>query len=377
MDEKNLDKMADRVIGMMRGMMERGISAVADRVKALEARQPEKGDRGEKGEPGSHGERGEKGIPGEAGAKGDIGAQGPAGERGPIGEKGDRGERGEPGEFGQKGDRGEKGDPGEAGAQGPAGPQGERGENGDPGRDGERGADGSVGAKGDPGPAGKDGEPGRVGEIGPQGERGLVGARGEQGPIGERGADGLTGSVGPAGEKGDQGIAGKDGAPGRDGKDVDPEQVKSLVEQRVAELLPALVEKAIDLASTAIAVKAAALIPAPAPGRDGRDGLSVQGEKGLDGEPGRDGRDGFTLDDVSAELKDGRTLVLEMRTVDRVVTKEFQLDGMPIYRGLFQSGQKSKHGDCYTWGGSMWMALKHTDTSPPGEDWRLVVKGTK
>jgi hypothetical protein len=93
--------------GMMRAVVDfvrqefAGLSApLIARVDALEARQPEKGDRGE---------------PGERGPVGIEGRQGPPGERGEPGERGLDGCDGTPGE------RGEKGEPGERGPEGPAG----------------------------------------------------------------------------------------------------------------------------------------------------------------------------------------------------------------------------------------------------------------
>lgn len=98
------------------------------------------------------------------------------------------------------------------------------------------------------------------------------GEKGDSGPAGINGVDGKDGAPGPQGEKGEKGDPGEPGLPGRDGKDADP----------------------IDYES--IAQKAAALIPAPADGRDGvagRDGVDgIPGERGLQGEPGPAGPQG-------------------------------------------------------------------------------------
>lgn len=105
---------------------------MVERLKALEERQPQKGDPGEKGETGEKGEAGEsvKGDPGEPGKDGQNGRDGKDGESitGPKGDSGDQGIKGDS----VKGDKGEKGDTGDSGEKG------EPGENvkGEPGADG-------------------------------------------------------------------------------------------------------------------------------------------------------------------------------------------------------------------------------------------------
>lgn len=184
------DAVAASIFEMVDGYLRRAVEPLAEksaelgvRVAALEAWQPE---RGEKGDPG------ERGPPGES----VVGPPGPPGESvaGPPGEKGDPGEAGPPGEsiVGPPGPPGERGEPGhgiasierndnrvlfelsdgrvfDAGDL-PRGERGEKGEQGIPGRDG------------------RDGPVGPVGERGPRGEKG---DRGESGPVGERGADGF------------------------------------------------------------------------------------------------------------------------------------------------------------------------------------------
>ena len=83
------------------------------------------------------------------------------------------------------------------------------------------------------------------------------------------------------------------------------------------------------------------------------------------------------LDDLQVELKDGRRLVLTLRGDDRTVTREIPLPGLPIYQGVFKSERTYSKGDMVTYGGSMWEALEDTSKSPPGNGWRLVVKGGK
>lgn len=88
------------VAEFVRDHIKAALSPFGDRLAALEARQPEKG------EQGPAGERGEPGLNGRDGAPG---------------ERGERGEPGEKGLDGRDGERGEKGDPGERGSEGPPG----------------------------------------------------------------------------------------------------------------------------------------------------------------------------------------------------------------------------------------------------------------
>jgi hypothetical protein len=48
-----------------------------------------------------------------------------------------------------------------------------------------------------------------------------------------------------------------------------------------------------------------------------------------------------------------------------------------VYQGAFQPGRAYEKGDAITYGGSIWVALKDADTPPPGDDWKLAVKGTR
>lgn len=347
------------MIAAVQDWVERSLRPWFARLKALEDRPaPLQGEKGERGEQGPVGPEGQRGMAGERGEKGDPGEPGPAGPAGPSGEPGPQGKAGEPG---QPGPRGEMGEPGPAGQKGDPGRDGK---DGAPGPQGERGQPGERGEKGDPGPQGKDGAPGPRGEKGDPGDRGLPG---EPGPRGERG------------EKGER------------GQDVDQAAVEALIErrtaERVAQLLPDLVAKAVADRLEAVATdwqaKTALLVP---PGRDGLPGApgrpGTPGENGIDGKDGadgRDGRDGFTLDDLQVELKDGRTLLMTLRSEDRVVTREVQLAGLPIYRGIYTRDSVYEAGDMATYGGSVWMAQKQTGEAPkgPADAWRLVVKGGK
>lgn len=115
---------------------------------------------------------------------------------------------------------------------------------------------------------------GKDGSIGTQGEKG------EDGLSGKDGRDGIDGKDGAQGIAGDRGIDGKNGSDGLNGKDVTQE----MVEIALSKMLPSLIEKSIERATSGIAEKAAGLIPKPVDGRDGRDGVAgAVGERGVDG----------------------------------------------------------------------------------------------
>jgi collagen type III alpha len=114
----------EKLFQAITGHISKSLQPLAERLAAVESRQPE---RGEKGEPGPAGERGEPGEKGERGDIGVIGPAGPAGERGEKGDPGPAGPSGDPGPAGPSGERGEPGPAGPAGAAGEAGPAGERG----------------------------------------------------------------------------------------------------------------------------------------------------------------------------------------------------------------------------------------------------------
>lgn len=157
---------------------------------------------------------------------------------------------------------------------------------------------------------------------------------------------------------------------GEDGKNADPEMVAELVAKSVEKQMPGLLSREIERMMPELVAKAAMLVP------PGRDGLSIRGNRGEDG---TNGSDGLSLDDFNAEMKDGRTLVLKMRGADREFVREIVLEGMPIDRGVYQSGSKAKAGDGKTYGGSYWIAKQDTDESPtgPSNHWRLAVKGSR
>jgi collagen type III alpha len=163
---------------------------------------------------------------------------------------------------------------------------------------------------------------------------------------------------------------------GRDGKDAAPVDVEALAD-RVLKLVPVPKDgrdgkDAAPVDVEKIALDVLSRVPIP---RDGRDG--AKGQDGQRGDKGADGRDGFTPDDLQFEMKGDRTLVVRMKAGDRELSREVRLAGLPVYQGVFKSGQKSTQSDLWTWGGSVWRAKRDTDTSPPGDDWQLIVKGSR
>lgn len=123
----DVQKMADAVFASVKGYVSSALQPLADRIKSLEDRAPE---RGEKGDPGADGSAGEPG---------------PQGERGEKGDPGDVGQKGAPGERGELGPAGEKGMDGRDGRDGVSGRDGERGDKGMDGKDGRDGSDGKDG----------------------------------------------------------------------------------------------------------------------------------------------------------------------------------------------------------------------------------------
>lgn len=79
------------------------LDPIIKRIDALEAREPEKGEKGDPGERGLPGEKGLDGSPGPVGEPGRDGIDGKDGEPGARGEKGDPGDRGPEGPAGKDG----------------------------------------------------------------------------------------------------------------------------------------------------------------------------------------------------------------------------------------------------------------------------------
>lgn len=137
---------------------------------------------------------------------------------------------------------------------------------------------------------------------------------GDPGRDGRDGVDGRDGEPGQPGRDGADGQDGSDGAPGQDGRSVTTDDVQPLIDRMVAEAVSA--------------------IPAPQDGRDGRDGAD-----------GRDGKDG----DRGPEGPPGK---------------------LPVVRGW--TAGVHYEGDCRSFDGSLYQAVRDTGRSPPHDDWILL-----
>jgi hypothetical protein len=90
-------------------------------------------------------------------------------------------------------------------------------------------------------------------------------------------------------------------------------------------------------------------------------------------EPPKDGADGFGFDDMEVLFDGERTFTLKFVREDRVKEFPFKLP-VPIDRGVWKSGSYER-GDSVTFGGSIWIAQRDTQSRPETDDsWRLSVK---
>jgi integrin beta 3 len=189
-----------------------------------------------------------------------------------------------------------------------------------------------------------------------QAERGEKGDPGRDGSDGKDGRDGIDGAPGQAGA---DGINGKDGAAGADGRSVTLEEVRAYLDTEVATWALNFERRAQDILQRAID-----RIPAP---KDGKDGS-----------PGKDGRDGVSFDEFHVEQIDDRT-VRETWSKGGVVVRTFDRKvRAPIYREIYRQGERYDRDDMVTFGGSVWCALRDTDSKPGRDDsWRLAVKARR
>lgn len=81
---RDLTALAKELAPVVKAHVEAAFRPLADRLKALEDRKPENGERGEQGLPGERGADGAKGERGEQGERGQQGEQGPAGKDAPA-----------------------------------------------------------------------------------------------------------------------------------------------------------------------------------------------------------------------------------------------------------------------------------------------------
>ena len=316
-------------IPFARDMIEAKFAPVLERLAKIEARQPDKGERGEKGD---------------AGERGEIGLRGEIGPQGIAGEKGDPGEVGLIGPKGEKGEQGSSGRDGEVGPQGSQGEKGERGEKGETGAPGAKGDAGSKGEKGDPGLNGKDADQEAILSALRVEVRSMLDAI-------PRPKDGETGPAGPKGEKGDPGVNGKDGASG-------PKGEKGEIGDR---------GESGSAGNNGVSIKDVAT------DADGCLLVTLSNGDILRTKSVR-GADGFGFDDMSIEQLDHRTARLTFERGDRIKTFDWKVPS-PIWVGVFEPGKSYEHGDEVTWGGSIWIATRDTADQPETSDaWKLATK---
>lgn len=145
----------------------------------------------------------------------------------------------------------------------------------------------------------------------------------------------------------------KDGAPGRDGVGVAGGMI-----DRDGDLHLTLSNGEVKNLGTVV-------------GRNGEDGKpGLDGTDGTAGLNGKDGADGVGFDDMTCEVRDdGVYLVWEKDAV----AKEARLP-IPMDRGVWKDGVY-RSGDGVTWAGSFWIAQEETSEKPDGgKGWRLAVK---
>lgn len=211
---------------------------------------------------------------------------------------------------------------------------------------------------------------------------------------------------------------------GKDGKSVDAEEVYKMIETVIDSQLmfqDSPISKLCEQIITKRMAEVVALIPPPMHGMDGKDGIDGKdGEKGLDGKNGEDGRDALdiqilpAIDETKtyprgtyAHHKNGvwRTFqkshgmkgweciwvgiadIEFVQTGDRNFsvksilsngeTKEipFALQNT-IYKGVYQEDMAYEKGDFITWGGNIWHCNEPTDLRPKEgiDQWTLAVK---
>lgn len=147
------------------------------------------------------------------------------------------------------------------------------------------------------------------------------------------------------------------------------------------------VRVAIAIAKRALEeVRALSRIPGPEgkPGPEGPQGIKGEtgregpvgpvGREGKQGLPGKDGRDGLGFDDMEFTHDGRRTLTFKFTRGDEVKQWSFRVPAA-IDAGVWKEGAYEA-GDQVTHRGSLWIALKDTDTQPDTApaDWRMQMR---
>lgn len=177
-----------------------------------------------------------------------------------------------------------------------------------------------------------------------------------------------------------------------DGKSVDPEDVRSMVNDAVA-VLPRFVEATIDRQGELVLIRSdgATTRLGPVVGRDADmgaiekavtariDGVVAEAQESVAAAVAaipapQNGADGVGFDDLDLVV-DERGAHLRFQKGE--IVKEFRL---PIVtdRGVWKEGTSYGAGDGVTWGGSFFIAQRPTEAKPEtkeaGSDWRVAIK---
>lgn len=203
----------------------------------------------------------------------------------------------------------------------------------------------------------------------------------------------------------------KDGEPGRD---FDPELMRAEIGRLFAEMPKAEPGESVHPDTVALMVRDAVAeqlksVRLPQDGKPGRDALDLEIvesiEQGksypagtfalhdggtvlatrdtdpLDGDLAAAGwkvtQDGIK-DVVREDCDDERITRVVVRSTSgrRFVVDCVTASGM-VDQGVHRPGMKYRAGDCVTFDESYWTARRDTAKSPPGEDWRLILKGKR
>jgi hypothetical protein len=220
------------------------------------------------------------------------------------------------------------------------------------GDQGPPGPPGPAGQQGEPGPAGPMGPPGLVGPAGPPGEMGIPGEQGPPG-VGEPGPEGPQGLAGPPGDQGPPGEAGPVGAPGPQGQEGRLGSVAGVKTLRAGHRY---LEQ--DLATWRGGLWQAGRDTTLTPEDDDSWKLIVNGVN----------PDGVQM----AYEPDGDVATLSFGMADGR-KHSVKICVSPVkHLGAYEEGREYHLNDEVAFNGCTWRALRSTDTSPPGEDWRLV-----
>jgi hypothetical protein len=108
----------------------------------------------------------------------------------------------------------------------------------------------------------------------------------------------------------------------------------------------------------------------------GRDGLpGAPGPAGRDGRDGAPGTDGLGFDNLMVEHDGERLITVKVTNGEQTKAFPIKIPSM-IYREVYRLDSPYERGDCVSFGGSIWTALRNTAEKPGNgcKDWKLSVK---